>query len=158
MLRNKMFPSDTRSKQSPVGAVCNKIILIRKEGVSVFWTFEAVIASKSLAAKCASWELCWEFRKLREWSRILQVFEPSALQRHKNLCVVDTVCARKHTTKFSKRENLILTLSIFPIPTFDMKCPISSWNLHLWDWNGNGSCVKVLFCRSSTFEGKLDRF
>jgi len=54
MLRNKMFPSDTRSKQSPVGAVCNKIILIRKEGVSVFWTFEAVIASKSLAAKCAS--------------------------------------------------------------------------------------------------------
>ena len=155
-----MFPSDTRLELSHVDAVCNKIILIRKGGggVSVFWTVGSFIASKPLVAKCASWELRWEFPKLRDWSRTLQVFEPSTLQRHKNFYVVYTVCVRKHTTKFSKRENLILTLSIFPRPTFDIKCPSSPWNLHFWDWNGNGSYVKVLFCLSSRFEEKLDRF
>ena len=33
---------------------CNKMILVRKEGVSVFWTLESFQASKPLVANCAS--------------------------------------------------------------------------------------------------------
>jgi hypothetical protein len=51
---NRMFPSDTRLELSHVDAVCNKIILIRKGGVLVFWTVQFFTAFKPLLAKCAS--------------------------------------------------------------------------------------------------------
>ena len=160
ILCNKIFPSDTRLKQSPVDAICNKIILIRKEGVSVFWTLEYFNASEPLVAKCASWELCWEFRKLREWSRTLQVVVGRVLSNVTRTSVLLILSALESILPNSRREknfnidfiNISHTHLWYQVSQFVLK----SAPLGL-KWEPDRA-LKYYSVGRVTFEGKLDRF